>query len=142
MTTIEIVSAESLDADVHPPFGQNLTDSGIEWLRTEELYGCYRVDLWDTHRIGKRGQSLIAYRLAWQHDEGNNRDWAIIFSGEDLEPGIGTLIDSDQVLADLLGFLAAYNELESTTCSIEQREWLERHGDELSLWSRDLEGTS
>lgn len=122
------------EMDVQPPFGDNLVTGDIEWLRTHFKYGI-RVDLYDVHRTGTRGLMLYGYRLAWEKDDSA---WEILFNGEDYEPGPGH--DDDMVLADLLGFLASYDELTDSNATPHQERWLTRYRDELSTWSAELEG--
>lgn len=122
------------EMDLHPPIGDNLVTGDIEWLRTHEQTGI-RVDLYDVHRDGKRSLPLFGYRLSWRHEDGL---WEILFTGEDYEPGPSH--DDDMILADLLGFLAAYDELTDSKATPRQKKWLAHYRDELSIWSAELEG--
>lgn len=153
-SVIDPVLRTEEEMDHHPPFGDNLVTGDIEWLRTHEHYGI-RVDLYDVHRDGKRGLPLFGYRLSHHNERENPRPatmqgqmgeerpareegWDIIFTGEDYEPGPSH--NQDMVLADLLGFLAVYDELTDSDATPRQIKWLNHYRDELATWSAELEG--
>lgn len=153
-SVIDPVLRNEEEMDHHPPFGDNLVTGDIEWLRTRERYGI-RVDFYDVHRVGKRGLPLFGFRLSHHVERENPRPvamqgqmgedrrareegWEIIFTGEDYEPGPGH--DNEMILADLLGFLASYDELTDSDATPRQKKWLTHYRDELSMWSADLEG--
>lgn len=129
------------EMEVHPPCEGKLETSDAEWVQTRNQHGI-RIDLYDLHRAGKRGLPLFGYRLSWLYTSvtpghPDNR-WEVLFTGEDYEPGPGA--DDDQTFADLLGFLASYDELTESDATPRQKQWLANYRDELSMWSAELEG--
>jgi hypothetical protein len=135
---------ETIDTrELDEPIGFGLSNPDrLEWLRTETRDG-FRLDLWNTgeHREGK---AQLAYRLC--HEQPRHPDvWMIVFSGEDFFAGISLDLDGDQVLADILGFLAL-KPGEAEGEFFERREYApwqiafaERFGSDLAVWSSELE---
>ncbi len=130
-----LASAEELER----PFGPGLENAeSLEWLRAEQRSGI-RVDLWDTHNNRPNGQSQLAYRLCVAAGE----RWEVIFAGEDFGSSPRHAIDAEETLAALLGFLslrpgdteAEYFERYTPR----QLEFALERGEELALWSNDLE---
>lgn len=153
-SVVEPVLRTEQEMDAHPPFGDNLVTGDIEWLEAHEKYGI-RVDLYDVHRLGNRNLPLFGFRLSHYNERENPRPatmqgqmgeqrpareegWEIIFTGEDYEPGPHH--DKDMILADLLGFLSAFDELEDSKATPRQIKWLTHYRDELATWSAELEG--
>lgn len=154
----EYLSLRELDG----PVGVNEPDR-LEWLR-QERRDDLMIDIWGTQELNSRGRPNLAFRLMWldeakaaelfkgpgtmqdqmgeaHHDELLDCPvWAMIFTGDEYSPGLGCTIDGDDSLAGILGFLAVWDELESAETTDDQREWLDRHRDDLSIWSSDLEG--
>jgi len=101
-----------------------------------------RLDLWETGRT-RDGKHELRYAL-WLMAEGRSAT----IEGEDFWPSPLHALDSDESAAGLLGFLAydaealrfgTDDELIIQRYSERQRELLERLGDELSMWSSELE---
>lgn len=75
----------------------------------------YRLTMWDTGRMGEYGKSVLGYELVEYADvrvalgdAGATRvirQRTVLFTGEDFSPGAGTVIDSDDCVRSLMGFL-------------------------------------
>lgn len=127
------------------PVGYGLDNPDrLEWLRTETR-DRFRLDIWNTgeHREGK---AQLAYRLCCEQPGQGGQVWLIVFAGEEFFPGLGLALDDDQVLADILGFLSLKpGDIEDDyftrhEYTLWQIAFAEASGEELSIWSADLEG--
>lgn len=102
----------------------------------------FRVDLWDTGRTDHRGASVLRYSLGIIPQDLDKRP--IILDGEDYSPSPLISIDSDESAAGLIGFFAAYAEMDpasddAPTFTARQWEALKRYSDELSMWAHELD---
>ncbi len=59
----------------------------------------YRLVLWDTHRTGEHGKSILGYEF---FEPGDSEP---LFTGEDFNVPPSDVVDSDETLRSLLGFL-------------------------------------
>lgn len=156
MTVIERKYASQNELDHTPPIGDGLGNADrLEWLRTD-LWAEYRLDLWNTGEVDEMGKSMLAYRLARIDHERPVRfipaerapedigGWEILFAGEDFHCGLGRLIDDDSVVADIIGFLSCKpGDVEDdyfADYTPRQLEFAIAEGEELSMWSAELEG--
>lgn len=131
--------------ELEMPIGYGLDNPDrLEWLRTEhhEIGRVeVRIDIWDTNEVDElTGKSQLAYRLCARHEPDL---WEIIFAGEEYRPGLGLGTDSDASLGCLLGFLSLKrgdtDDEYFTDYTERQLKWAEEHGEELALWSSELE---
>jgi hypothetical protein len=95
----------------------------------------FTLRLWDTGRTDSYGKTVLRYQFALGDET--------IFEGDDFCPGLGMVIDSDEVVGGLLGFLSLRpGDTDSeyfAGYSDRQRWFADTHGEYLSLLAMELE---
>lgn len=107
-----------------------------------QLTGAHaELELHDTNRTDSYGKSVLRYVLTITPK-------AIVFEGDDFCCAPSVAIDSDEAAGACLSFFAHYGEsirysgddADVPTFTREQREALVAYGEEISMWSMELEG--
>jgi len=162
----KFASSQSLDL----PFGDGISNPDrLEWLGTWTRDD-YMVETWDTQTTDGRGWPVLAFRFcildrervleltrangapdtmqdqmgdAFGQELAMLPVWEIVFTGEEFSPGAAAG-DDELTLANLLGFLSC--KPGDTDAEFfkdytpRQLEFATEHGEELAIWSADLEG--
>jgi len=121
-------------AELEHPFGPGIeSPERLIWLRTAN-HGDFRVDLWDTGAPPGEGHGELAYRLC----VAEGARWILVFSGEGFSAPPAHDLDSDEVLAVIVGFLSLRPGDTDAGYTRPQLTFAEEHGEELAEWASDL----
>lgn len=113
----------------------------MDILRKVKLHGRegdYILTLWDTHRTGEFGKSILGYRFT---GPGKGKRQQTIFTGEDFHAPAFQAIDSDEVVRALLDFLTLRpgdtDDEYFEKYTKRQRDFAENEAEELQMYAID-----